>query len=138
LFLLVFFFVAGIFLIVNQSSTLPAAISASQGRGQHGTATATDIWCGSDNAGNCISSGDYVSDDGSTTFHDVDFQGHGWPMGKPVAALNEGQPGTGRPLIFRAEEKRPWIWEGILMLFGCAFVVGAPVLAILDLRGVIK
>jgi hypothetical protein len=136
--LLVFFFAVGVYLVVLQSAALPAAISAAHGRGQHGRATATDVYCGSDNAGNCVWSGDYVSTDGTTTFRNVSFQGHGWPTGKSVDALYEGQSLAGGPLIYRADERHPWIWEAVLMAFGCALVVGTPLLRVLEVRGVLK
>jgi hypothetical protein len=135
-FTLVFFFAAGAFLVVLQWAAVPASISAARGHGRPGTATATDVDCGSD-GGVCSWSGDYVSADRTISFRHVFLEGGGWPRGKPVAALYEGQSLLGDPLIFRASNHDTWIWEVLLIAFGCGLMILATLLHVLKIRGVV-
>ena len=74
--------------------------------------------------------------DRTVSFHHVSLHGGRWPTGKPVAALYEGRSLLGDPMIFQADNHVTWLWEALLMAFGCGLMILAPVLHVLKIRGV--
>ena len=102
----------------SSGTGLPGSWDAAHERGTPGTFTALRKDCGKI----CSFYGDFVSDDGSTRFHDVLFEDRGiLAVGDQVEAIDSGTRGP--TVVYALHGSRTWIIVVLLITTGALALV---------------